>query len=518
MTQGFPPGTLEPRLHSLAGKRITLRGYQQKAKDEIKQRYAMGVRRCLLVIPTGGGKTIVFSDIAYDVAANFKRVLILAHRVELLEQCGDKLEQNGVDFGYLNPKYTANRMSRVQVGTMQTVVNRLDNMDAPDLIIIDEAHRSMSKTYQTIVAKFPKARLLGVTATPIRGDGRALGDMYEDMVVGSSIEELIGMGALVRPTTYAPLGELDLKGVKTVAGDWEKGGLAKAMNKPHITGKAVAHYKAICPGAKAVVFCVRVEHARDVARDFREAGYLFEHIDGDMPKEDVFEKDAETGEFKLIQRGRTSILNDLRDGKIHGITSVDLVTEGLDIPAISCAIMLRPTKSEGLYLQMAGRILRPFPGKEFAIVLDHAGLTLKHGLVTEFREWTIDPEQAMKRAKANKEKGDRIKQCPKCYLNHEVAPVCPKCGHVYKAEAHKMNEREGTLEVVTVADAKRIEAMRKKKEIGMAKTLDDLKRIERERQYKGRHPFDDIGKPVAGWAETVWAAKNKKGGSLKNII
>jgi DNA repair protein RadD len=479
----------------LPGKKITLRDYQLKAKKEIRTHYAMGVKRVLLVLPTGGGKTVVFSDIAYDVAARKKYVLVLAHRIELLEQCGNKLHENGVDFGYLNPKYTEKRSAHVQVGTMQTVVNRLKKMGVyPDLIIIDEAHRSMSKTYREIIAHFEKSLLLGVTATPIRGDNKCLGDIYEVIVEGPSVKELISRGALVQPITYAPLGHLDLSGAPIINGEFDRKWIEKKMNKPGITGDAITHYKTICDGHSAVAFCASIDHAKSTAADFCEAGYKFLSIDGTMEN-----------------RERFHILEMLRTREIHGITSVDLVTEGLDVPSLTCGLMLRPTNGEGLYMQMGGRVLRPFPGKDLAFILDHAGLAVRHGLLTEERQWTLDPEEFERRKrKKSEEKNIKIKQCPTCYNVHEPAPACPRCGHVYRIIGRAPDVTEGSLQEVT-AEAEDMIKKARKSEVKEAKTLEDLKSIEKLRGYKPRiRTVEQGGDTIEGWAEHVFAARNNK--------
>lgn len=487
---------------------ITLRKYQETAVDGVRDEYARGYNRVILVMPTGAGKTVVFSHITRITAANGKRVLVLAHRKELLTQCGDKLGKNDVLFGYLNPAFTPNLMFNVQVGTMQTVVKRMAKLNfEPDLIIVDECHRAMSKTYQDILKYYHKARILGVTATPVRGDGRPLGEFFDRMVLGPTIKELIAMGALVPIRTFGPDKIIDLSNVDVVrqedgSYDYDKKQVEKIIDTKGITDDVVARYREKCSGLPAIAFCVSVLHAKHVAADFNKAGFKFETIYGAMPDRDRFD-----AEGNLIERGRTSVLNDLEAGIIDGITSVDLATEGLDIPRLTVAIMLRPTQSEGLYLQMGGRVLRAAPGKECAYMLDHAGCSLTHRLVTSDRHWVLEVATKDKRKKKKSaEKPIVTNQCPKCFLVHEPGPVCPDCGYVYVIEGNLPQQKRGHLVEITEEQGQFLEFLANipttpleiRKEIANAKTFDDLRVIEKRNGYK------------SGWAARTWAGKNRK--------
>ncbi len=467
---------------------LKLRNYQEGAVEGIRESYRDGFRSPLLVLPTGGGKTVVFSYIAAQTASRGKRVLILVHRIELLRQTANKLTEAGVYHGLINPKYTPNLHAPVQVASVQTVVNRLDKIHAPDLIIIDEAHHALAGTWKKIIEAFPNARILGVTATPCRGDGTGLGieagGVFDDLVMGPQIAELIDMGFLVKPRIYAPKERLDLSAVRMVRGDYDAKQLNEVVDKPTITGDAVQHYMRLCPGTPAVVFCVSVNHAQHVAEEFRRAGFRAYHADGTL-EDDV--------------RGR--ILGGLGNGTVDVVTSCDLISEGTDIPAIGCAILLRPTQSLGLYIQQVGRALRTSDGKKSAIILDHVGNVITHGLPDEERQWSLEGEKRKKRKKNDDEVNVRVQQCPSCFMIHEPGPVCTSCGHVYQTK-----EKEGPKQVegilVEMTEEQK-QAIRKSKvhEVAKARTLEELERIAQERGYK------------SGWAKHIYNSRLQKQGA-----
>lgn len=464
---------------------LQLRPYQNNAVDGIRQSFIQKNNSPLLVLPTGGGKTVVFSYIAAQTSSRGKRVLILVHRIELLRQTSKKLQEAGVYHGLINPKYTPNLHAPVQVASVQTVVNRLTKIHAPDLIIIDEAHHALAGTWKKILDAFPNARVLGVTATPCRGDGTGLGveagGVFDDLVMGPQISELIDMGFLVKPRIYAPKERLDLSAVRMIRGDYDHKQLNDIVDKPTITGDAVQHYSRLCPGTPAVVFCVSVNHAQHVAEEFRRAGFRAYHADGTLD-DDI----------------RDRILSGLGNGTVDVVTSCDLISEGTDIPAIGCAILLRPTQSLGLYIQQVGRALRTADGKIQAIILDHVGNVLTHGLPDEERVWSLDGEKRTKRKKKEDEQNIRVLQCPSCFMVHEPGPVCTSCGHVYEVKANEAPKQvDGELAEMTEAHREAIKRSRVK-EVSKAKTLEELERLAQERGYK------------SGWAKHVYNSRLQK--------
>lgn len=468
---------------------LVLRPYQQSAVDGVRDAFASGHRATLVVIPTGGGKTVIFSHIAATASARGKRILILVHRIELLRQTAAALRRAGINPGLVNPQYTPNYMAPVQVAMVQTMAKRTHFFPKGfDLIITDEAHHIVSTTYRNILDAFPKAWQLGVTATPIRGDGKGLGreagGVFDHMVIGPTVAELIGGGYLVRPVIYAPREKLDLSGVRKKMGDYDKAELERRVDKPQITGSAVEHYRKLLHNEPAVVFCISVAHAQHVASEFQAAGYRAYAVDGSM--------DDAT---------RARILNGLGNGQVHVVTSCDVISEGTDIPAIAGAILLRPTQSTGLYLQQVGRALRTMPGKERAIILDHVGNVLTHGLPDEDREWSLDGEVKKPRKKkdADPEGEVKVRQCTSCFAIFEKeADTCPQCGtEVEKKAPRKVKQVDGELREITEAEKVRLRKQQNA-EVGRARTLEQLQAIAERRGYR------------PGWAEYVFKSREAR--------
>jgi len=440
-----------------------LRQYQQRSVDLVRYSYKQGNRSPLLVIPTGGGKTIIFSHITSTASERGFSVLILVHRIELLRQTSEKLTDYGVPHGLINPRFTPKYYEQVQIASVQTLVRRLDKVPVPDLIIIDEAHHATAGQWKKILDHFPDAKTLGVTATPVRTDGRGLIECFDDLVIGPTVNELIELGYLARPKVYAPPNNIDFKAMGLQMGDFNKTQSLEAVDKPTITGDAVAHYRKLCDGVPAVAFCVSVAHAEHVAEQFRASGYRSEHVSGAMSDEE-----------------RKRILGGLENGSVQVACSCDIISEGTDIPKIACAILLRPTMSEGLFLQQVGRALRVTDDKEFAIILDHVGNCKRHGMPTQDRAWTLQGRPKGKRRKKDEDDDVQIQQCPNCFSVFVPAPVCPDCGEVLKVKARPRPEEVGGELVEITAEVKRAKRM----EVGAARTKEDLQRIAKERGYK----------------------------------
>jgi DNA repair protein RadD len=453
-----------------------LREYQVEGVENLRASFKAGKRAPLYVLPTGGGKTAVFSYIAENAVARKRRVGILVHRHELLMQASRSLTKLGVAHGLISPKFTPSR-DAVQVASVQALARRLGDTPPLDLIIVDECHHSVSPTYKKILAANPKAHVLGVTATPCRTNGAGLDEIFDDLVLGPSVAELIRLGYLVKPTVYAPPIGIDLEGVKKQMGDYDKRELGKRVDQRSITGNAVEHYQRYAGGEPGIVFCVSVAHADHVATEFQRAGIKARRVDGGM-------SDA----------NRRAAIEGLGSGEVDLLVSADLIGEGVDIPRVSVAILLRPTQSLSLYLQQVGRALRPYPGKSRALILDHVGNVMRHGFPDEDRKWTL--EGTRRRRKLGEGASIKITQCGNCYFVYETGPErCPACLLATPGKPREILEEEGELAEL---DRAKLEAARnRKREEGQAKTYDDLLIIERARGYKpgwARHRFNARGR------------------------
>jgi superfamily II DNA or RNA helicase len=464
---------------------VTLRPYQAKTVDDVRNSYRE-YRSTLAVLSTGGGKTVIFTYITERVSARGKSVWILVHRQELLGQTSRHLTKLGVTHGLIAPGHSLTGDS-VQVASVQTLVRRLGKLKPPDLIVLDEAHHCNAKTWRIILDAFPHAKLLGVTATPCRLDGTGLGvtsgGYFEYMVEGPSIRELIDTGYLSQPIVYAPPTGIDLSGVHTRMGDYVQSEVEARIDKPKITGSAIKHYLSLCPGVPAIAFCASVRHAEHVAEEFNSYGIPSASIDGSMP-------DA-------MRRHR---LHQFTSGQIKVLTNYNIVSEGFDLPAITTAILLRPTQSLSLYLQQVGRALRPCPeiGKTHAIILDHVGNCFRHGMPDEVREWSLNGVKKRKR----KDEEILFNQCKKCYAVFDInLQLCPQCQEPVlltekeKKQRAQIQQTEGDLMQITQDMMQR---RMKRIEQGRAQSLEELIKIGKDRGYHHQ------------WAYRVYNSRKQK--------
>ena len=485
---------------------IQLRDYQSDIVTAVRQSYRAGNNAPLVVLPTGGGKTALFSYVANATAGNGKTVWLIAHRAELVKQISMMLARFGCMHNIVAPNpiirqikisqweesklvYVDPRAS-VHVCSAQTLVKRADKMPSPDLIIVDESHHmTIGSTWGNIVQAQPQAKLLAVTATPCRLDGKGLGSNHggfaDDIIIGPSMSQLIDAGYLSDYRVYAPPNNIDLSCIKKRAGDFAIDQVTKEIDKPAITGDAVEHYLKICNGKRAIVFCCTVDHANHVAGDFEAAGIPSASIDGSM--------DA---------AARDKVLRDFAAGTILVLTSCAIVSEGFDLPAIEAAILLRPTASLSLYLQQVGRALRTYDGKEYAVILDHVGNVARHGFPDDDREWSL--EGAQKKPRNSEGNAVNVRTCPMCYAVHKPAPICIQCGHKYtEKERAAMEVKEGELIEITKEQReimKKIAHRSRKKEEWDCKTESELAELGRQRGYK----FADA------WAAKMWAIRSTK--------
>jgi superfamily II DNA or RNA helicase len=451
---------------------VTLRPYQQDAIASIRDAYSKRHRSVLFVLPTGGGKTVVFSHIAERAASKGNRICILVHRVELLEQASRSLAGLGVRHGLIAANRSMDLSAPVQVASVATLARRLHRLPADlfQLLVVDEAHHSNAGTWGKVLGHFHRARVLGVTATPCRCDGRGLGEWYSELILGPTAQQLTDGGHLAPARVLAPPG-INLQGLRRRMGDFDLRQAAEMLSSGQAMGSPLSHYRQHLEGQTAIAFCCSVAHAEAVARLFSDHGIPAASIDGTM--------DAAT---------RRRLLEQLGSGEIRVLTSCALIGEGVDVPSVGGCILLRPTQSLALHLQMIGRCLRPQPGK-VAVVLDHVGNCHRHGLPTDEREWTLEGISRRQR-----EQAPSVRVCPGCFAALKSGtPVCPECGHQFVPERRELEHVEGELQEVIARQQRRAEQ-------SSAQSLADLIAIGHRR---------GMAKPQA-WARHVMAAREAK--------
>ena len=413
---------------------IALRPYQTDAVDRARDAFRAGQRRILIVAPTGSGKTVIAAHIVASAVARGKRVVFVAHRRELVNQAFGKLRDAGlVSVGVIMAgDRRRNPVAPVQVASIDTLRRRTN--PPADLVIIDEAHRALAQTYTDLREAYPAATHIGLTATPYRADGQGLGHAYEALVVVASPRTLIADGYLVEPRIFTvPDAELpDLSRVRLACGDYDAEELNAAVNRKGLVGSIVGHWKRHAGGERTVAFAASVVHSQHITESFVKAGVAAEHLDGKTP---VAERDA--------------ILARLQTGETRVVANCGVLCEGWDQPAVKVAILARPTTSTGLYLQQAGRILRPWEGVG-AVILDHAGCVLEHGLPQADREFTLDDDP---REKGKPSSHRSCKTCDECLAVVEsTMPVCPHCGFVWPLpEGRNLDESDDDLVEADVA-------------------------------------------------------------------
>jgi DNA repair protein RadD len=415
-----------------------LRPYQLDVIAELRRAVAAGQQKIICVAPTGAGKTVIAAALIKDAVRDGCSVMVLAHRREIITQTVRKLYDQGIDAGVIQDGFASRIYEPVQVASVQTLWSRAmqrRSMDLPpaDLFIVDECHHAPARTYSKIIAEYPDSILIGLTATPCRGDGRGLGGLFDGIVECPQVTELIGGGHLVRTRVYASVREDVARGVRTEKGDYVTSALAERMDDDGLVGDIVTHWHRYGERRRTVAFAVNVAHGLHIRNEFEKAGVRAQHIDGATPKPD-----------------RDSALARLASGETELITNCMVLTEGWDMPEVGCCILARPTKKMGLYRQMVGRVLRPAPGKGDCIVLDHSGAVYRHGLVEDAVEWTLDsakvataPAHAATRSSTGYTQ--RLVECKQCGAVRITGNPCTACGFLPAPPPRDVQVHDGEL-------------------------------------------------------------------------
>lgn len=367
------------------------------------------------------------AEIARRTTKNNNRVMFLIHRKEVLQQAVKTFNEQGVNRNLLT------------AGMVQTLTRRVDKLPTPDVILVDEAHHALAKSYQNILNKFPKAIVLLFTATPHRTGRVQLDQIADDIIVGQSIHELTEKGFLAPFRYFQPPGDFDSKLLKRDStGDFTNDSMQQAMSTK-IFGHIVKQYKRIAPGMQAVVYTYSIDSAIKIAAEFNSEGISAVEVDGTTSKEK-----------------RAVAVRKFRNQKIKILVNVNLFTEGVDLPNVDCVIMARPTASLALYLQFSMRCLNPRPGKT-AIIIDHANNFKSFGYPDDDRDWKKAIISGKQKSKTLlKDPGMSIVTCDYCFAVVKASEVkdgkCPICGKPIKVHEAK-----------PISDVDLVEATRERK-------------------------------------------------------
>lgn len=425
-----------------------LRRYQVGAMEEARELMRRKQRRLVLYSPTGSGKTILGAAFAIAAMSKGKRVVFVANRVTLIGQASQRFSEMGIEHGILQAKNTRHLDRKCLVASIQTIQAR-GMPDDVDLIVIDEAHGVPgSKAYRNLIFKHNHIPIIGLTATPFaRGMAKRYPELldeplFEGMVVAATIRELIELGFLVDCDIYAPQNEPDLSAVPTKKNefgevDYIEEELAKAVDKPTLVGDLVEHWLRVSLGRPTVVFATTIAHSKHIVETFNAHGIQADHIDGYMSEDE-----------------REAVLGRMLRGEIKVISNVAVLREGWDFPACEVMVLARPTKSLIAWIQMAGRVLRPAPGKTRALILDHSGSSHVLGYPTDDLPLTLCDGSPRTSSGAKKEE-PQAKKCPSCgFMKRPRQHKCPMCGFAPERQPQEVEVVAGELSLKERASSK----------------------------------------------------------------
>lgn len=441
-----------------------LRDYQQDLYRKTVNAFKQGYRRPLVVAPCGAGKSYLFAEMIRNTRGE---VLVLTHRQELKQQHEELLHNLDI--------------ANARVAMILTEYNRLGKYPTPALIVTDEAHLSRSNSWQKVI-EYYDTYTVGFTATPIRLDGKPLGDIFDVLIEGVDARWLIDNHRLAPYEYYAPT-TVDTSELPVVRGDYVVSDLERLMNERAIYGNVIEAYRRFASGERTIAYCVSVSHAKKTAESFNSVGVRAEVISANTPA-----------------KIRRSVVDDFRCGRISVLCNVGIIAEGISIDEVTCCMLLRPTDSIALGIQQMMRCMRYLPGKT-AKIIDFVGNYTRIGLPDDDREWSLD-KPFRKRERYNDNGDFYIRCCPECYMTFKTAPVCPYCHAEYPLHPREIQAHEN-IEItrITAEVAARMEEMKKaaRVEQGRAQSFEDLVKLGRQRGYKN----------PAFWAAKVLRGRRK---------
>lgn len=458
-----------------------LRNYQKELIAKIRQSLAKGHRRIIVQSPPRTGKTVVMAEIARRTTERGNRVCFIIHRKEVLEQAKATFKEQGVDPDLLD------------AGMVQSLTRHVDAMKAPEVILIDEAHHALAKSYRRILEAFPQAYVLLFTATPVRTGRNQLDQIADDIIVGKSIKELTKLGFLA-PFKYYAAKDKDVddkKLRKSSTGDYVTASIEEAVSHK-IYSHTVDEYLDKADGKQAVVYTYSVEAARNLAAEFNGRGITAAAIDATTPA--------------LV---RDEAVRKFRSQQLKVLVNVNLFTEGIDLPNVDCVIMVRPTASLALYMQFSMRCLNPRPGK-VATIIDQVGNWERFGLPNSDRDWKALAKSKDKAAKSLKRGNIQVIQCPDCFGVVERKEVenntCPECGYSPLVKKREFAEQKAELREIKESD----QVERIKKIISDQVMLNvATKRVDQLQSRKEFEAYAKLHGYKPGWVWYMWDKRNK---------
>jgi superfamily II DNA or RNA helicase len=424
---------------------MNLRDYQIDLINQVKQSWANGYKNPCIVAPCGAGKSVMLAEMAKRATSNKKNVMFIVHRKELCQQIHSTFSNYGVDMNYC------------KIWMIQTLKNQLDNIEKPDLVLVDENHHALASTYKAVFEKFNCHRI-GVTATPVRLDGSGLKDVNDILLESVSAKWLIENKFLSPARVFAaPL--IDTSNIKVKSGEFDSRQCEELLDKSVIYGDVIKHYRDKADGKKAIIYTVSVDYSKKITEEFNKEGIITKHIDGKTPEKE-----------------RDLIIQEFREGKIQCLSNCEIISEGFDVPDCECVILLRPTKSLTLYVQQSMRCMRYKEGKE-AIILDHVANVFRFGLPWKDREWTLEGKKRKDKKKKGEENDNSFWDCKECYYTWDKSEgrVCPAC----ETEI-PLTERE----IIKLENIKLIEITEEMFKKSRKEKREELKKIQQEKGYK----------------------------------
>jgi superfamily II DNA or RNA helicase len=425
----------------------TLRGYQSRALDELRAAIRAGHRRILLALPTGGGKSVIFSKVIASANEKKNPVLFLVHKRELVRQASGHLKNEGVPHGIIMAGEVMNLDAANQVCSKDTLHRRAVAsmklvLPPARVIVVDEAHRTGTTTYNDILDQYPDAILIGVTATPTRKNGRGLGAQWDKLIVVTTVAELQEMGFLCQ-TRYMVPAIPDLKNIGTQDGDYVEEQLQKLMDDAKLIGSVVDHWLRYAENRQTIVFATGVSHSMHLRDRFLLAGVPAAHVDGGT-----------------LRKERDAIFAAFERGEIRVLCNCNIATEGLDIPDTGCVVLARPTRSIVFHLQSIGRGLRPKEDGSDCLIIDHAGNVLRLGPAEREHEWSLDDQTTVyendaKRESEKKERKETEYVCGGCGTLFKSSPVCPHCHTPLESHGRAVDTAKGELTLYRVKEEKK---------------------------------------------------------------